>query len=64
MWKLTDEWANFMLVYETDLYYNSICTQDLSSLWKKKFVIPAPLSFMVEHFITRNTRISFRKAHL
>ena len=22
VWSLTDEWINFLLVYETDLYYN------------------------------------------
>ena len=32
IWKLTNEWVDFMLAYKNRTVLNSICTQDLSSL--------------------------------
>ena len=47
VWSLTDEWINFLLVYETDLYYNPYVLI-LSSLFTVKPLLNCRALFWIQ----------------
>ena len=47
VWSLTDEWINFLLVYETDLYQNPYVLI-LSSLFTVKLLLNCRALFWIQ----------------